>query len=251
VRLGVRWQVRLLSATILLTTIAALQLVTSTGLVSTFLFPSPAQIAASFPRLIAEEGLLRRLALTASEVFTAATLSILIGGLAGWGLYRSRNGWLAFNGWIAGLNATPLILLYPLVLVILGRGPQAIVAIGILGGLPPIMLKTREAFARTRGVLLDVGRSFNLDPARQFWMIHLPAAAPTMVSGIRLGSFYALVSCVGAEFLTGIGGLGALIPDLAERYQLPMMYGAIVFVILTSATFLAVIKRIERWLRPV
>jgi NitT/TauT family transport system permease protein len=100
-------------------------------------------------------------------------------------------------------------------------------------------------------VLLDVGRSFNLDPARQFWMIHLPAAAPTMVSGIRLGSFYALVSCVGAEFLTGIGGLGALIPDLAERYQLPMMYGAIVFVILTSATFLAVIKRIERWLRPV
>jgi NitT/TauT family transport system permease protein len=242
---------RLNSLAILAGIVIALQLVTGLGLVSTFLLPSPTQIAASMPRLFLEEGLLYRLSISVVSVFIAATLAILIGTIVGWGLYRNRNAWLAFSGWIAGLNAAPLILLFPLLLVIFGRGSSTIVALGVLGGVPPIMLKTREAFAGTRRVLLDVGQSFNLSPARMFWLIHLPAAAPTMVAGFRLGSFYALLSVIGGEFLTGIGGVGALIPDLAERFQIAAMYGAIVFVILTSAAFITVVKRAERWFRPI
>lgn len=241
---------RLLSLAIIAGVIVVMQVASGSGFISTFLLPSPVQIAASFPALINHEGLFQRLALTATEVFSAATLAVLIGSLAGWAMYRNRNAWLAFTGWVAGLNAAPLILLYPLLMVVFGRGSHTIVVLGVLGALPPIILKTREAFAGVRPVLLEVGRSFNLGRGKQFWLVHLPAAAPTMVAGIRLGSFYALTTVVGAEFLTGIGGLGALIPDLADRYQLAAMYGAIVFVILTSATFIAVIKRIERWLRP-
>jgi NitT/TauT family transport system permease protein len=246
-----RWTARLNALAILAGIVLVMHLVTASGLVSTFLLPSPAQIAASIPRLIFQEGLFYRLSLSVVSVFAAAGLAILIGTLVGWGLYRNRNAWLAFSGWIAGLNAAPLILLFPLMLVIFGRGATAIVALGVLGGLPPIMLKSREAFAGARRVLLDVGRSFNLSPAKAFWLIHLPAAAPTMVAGFRLGSFYALLSVIGGEFLTGIGGVGALIPDLAERFQIAAMYGAIVFVILTSAAFITLVKRVERWFRPI
>jgi NitT/TauT family transport system permease protein len=246
-----RWIARLNAVAILGGILLVMHFVTTSGLVSTFLLPSPAQIAASIPRLIFQEGLFYRLSLSVVSVFTAAGLAILIGTVVGWGLYRNRNAWLAFSGWIAGLNAAPLILLFPLMLVIFGRGATAIIALGVLGGLPPIMLKSREAFAGARRVLLDVGRSFNLSPAKAFWLIHLPAAAPTMVAGFRLGSFYALLSVIGGEFLTGIGGVGALIPDLAERFQIAAMYGAIVFVILTSAAFITLVKRVERWFRPI
>jgi ABC-type nitrate/sulfonate/bicarbonate transport system permease component len=56
---------------------------------------------------------------------------------------------------------------------------------------------------------------------------------------------------VGIEFLIGYGGLGALIPDLADRFEIPAMYGAIVFVIVVSACLQLVVRRIETWLRPV
>jgi NitT/TauT family transport system permease protein len=245
-----RSKARLLSLAILASVVLAMQFATATGFVSTFLMPSPTQIAASFPKLIGEEALFYRLAVTATEVFTATSVAILAGGLCGWGLYRSRIAWLAFNGWVTGLNAAPLIMLYPLLVLVFGRGATTIVVLGVLGALPPIILKTREAFAAVRPVLLEVGRSFNLKHGRQFWSIHLPAAVPTIVAGVRLGTFYALISVVGAEFLIGVGGLGALIPDLADRYQLAAMYGTILFVILTSASFIAGIRRVERWLRP-
>ena len=53
------------------------------------------------------------------------------------------------------------------------------------------------------------------------------------------------------NFLINFGGLGQLINDLAERYDLPGTYGAICFVVLTSILFFDVTARLERWLRPV
>ena len=55
---------------------------------------------------------------------------------------------------------------------------------------------------------------------------------------------------VGVEFLINFGGLGQLVNELAERYDLPGTYAAICFVILVSVIFFVVTEWIERWLRP-
>jgi ABC-type nitrate/sulfonate/bicarbonate transport system permease component len=60
----------------------------------------------------------------------------------------------------------------------------------------------------------------------------------------------ALITVVGIEFLIGYGGLGALIPDLADRFEIAAMYGAIVFIVLLCACYQAIVGRIESWLRP-
>ena len=70
-------------------------------------------------------------------------------------------------------------------------------------------------------VLLDVGRSFRLTPSQQFWKILLPAALPSVFVGLRLGLIFAMINIVGVEFLINFGGLGQLINELAERYDLP------------------------------
>ena len=46
-----------------------------------------------------------------------------------------------------------------------------------------------------------------------------------------------MINIVGVEFLINFGGLGQLINDLAERYDLPGTYAAICFVILASVLF--------------
>ena len=70
-----------------------------------------------------------------------------------------------------------------------------------------------------------------------FWKILFPAALPTIFVGLRLGMIFALINIVGVEFLINFGGLGQLINELAERYDLPGTYAAICFVILVSVVF--------------
>ena len=62
-------------------------------------------------------------------------------------------------------------------------------------------------------------------------------------SGFRLGLIFALINVVGVEFLINFGGLGQLINDLAERYDLAGTYAAICFVILVSVLFFIVIGK--------
>jgi len=142
------------------------------------------------------------------------------------------------------------VLAYPLFMVIFGRNAWTIIMIGFVAALSPVILKTVEGLAGTRKVLIDVGRSFNLSASQQFFKIMLPAALPTIFTGIRLGLIFALINIVGVEFLINYGGLGQLINDLAERYDLPGTYAAICFVILVSVVFFMTLERIERWLRP-
>ena len=100
-------------------------------------------------------------------------------------------------------------------------------------------------------MLINVGRSFNLTPSQLFWKIQLPAALPTIFIGFRLGLIFALINVVGVEFLINFGGLGQLINDLAERYDLPGTYAAICFVDPGQRLSSSSPERIERWLRPV
>ena len=100
-------------------------------------------------------------------------------------------------------------------------------------------------------MLINVGRSFRLTPAQQFRKILLPAALPSIFVGLRLGLIFAMINIVGVEFLINFGGLGQLINELAERYDLPGTYGAICFVDPRRASCSSIVtERLERWLRP-
>ena len=59
---------------------------------------------------------------------------------------------------------------------------------------------------------------------------------------------FAMINVVGIEFLANLGGLGYLVGEMYDRYEIPDMYAAIVCVILTSALLYALSGRVERWL---
>jgi NitT/TauT family transport system permease protein len=221
------------------------------GLINRFIVPLPSDIIAAFPRVIVEEDVLQRFLLTAGEAFSASILVAICGVAGGVLLYRYRLLRLATETWVAAVAAAPLVLMYPLYLVIFGRSALTIVMMGFTAGLAPIILKTLEGLLGTRRVLINVGRSFNLTPSQQFWKILFPAALPTIFVGLRLGLIFSLINIVGVEFLINFGGLGQLINELAERYDLPGTYAAICFVILVSICAFIIMERLERWLRPI
>jgi NitT/TauT family transport system permease protein len=221
------------------------------GVINRFIVPPPSEIIASFYRVIVEEHVFSRFLLTVSECLTAGVMLTVFGIAGGVLMHRFRLLQRACETWVAAMAAAPVVLCYPLFMVIFGRSSWTIVMMGFIAALPPVILKTIEGIAGTRKVLVNVGRSFNLTATQQFWKILFPAALPTIFVGVRLGLIFALINIVGVEFLINYGGLGQLIEDLAERYDLSGTYAAICFVILVSVLFFMALEKAERWLRPV
>ena len=231
--------------------LALAELLIRVGVVNRFIVPMPSDIIAAFPRVIVEEHVISRFLLTAAEALSASILVTAFGVAGGVMLHRYQLLRRATETWVAAIAAAPLVLMYPLYLVIFGRSALTIVMMGFTAGLAPVILKTLEGLSATRRVLINVGKSFNLTPSQQFWKILFPAALPTIFVGLRLGLIFALINIVGVEFLINFGGLGQLINELAERYDLAGTYAAICFVILVSICVFMLTERLERWLRPV
>ena len=230
--------------------IATVEILIRVGVVNRFIVPMPSQIAGAFERVILEEDIPHRFLVTAREAFWATMLLALVGVSIGVLLHRVKLLRDATETWVAAMASAPTVLMYPLFLVIFGRSERTIIMMGFVAGLPAVILKTIEGLAGTRRVLIDVGRSFKLSQTQLFWKIYFPAALPTIFVGLRLGMIFALINIVGVEFLINFGGLGQLINDLAERYDLPGTYASICFVVLVSVVFFFLTDRIERWLRP-
>jgi ABC-type nitrate/sulfonate/bicarbonate transport system permease component len=245
-----RLAARTVGVTTTLAVVALIEVLIRNGMINRYIVPLPSQILAAIPRIIAEENVVHRFVQTIQELFWASLLLAATGITLGALLYRFQLLRAACETWVAALAAAPIVLMYPLFLVIFGRSATTIIMIGFAAGVAPVILKTLEGLSRTRQVLIDVGRSFRLTRWQEFRKILLPAALPSIFVGLRLGLIFAMINIVGVEFLINFGGLGQLINDLAERYDLPATYGAICFVILASIVFFDVTGRVERWLQP-
>jgi NitT/TauT family transport system permease protein len=234
----------------LVAVLALVEILIRAGAINRFIVPMPSEIGASFERVIVEEDVFGRFWQTMKEAFWAIVLITIVGVSTGVLLHRVTLLRRATETWVAALASAPTVLMYPLFLVIFGRSALTITMMGFVAGLAPVILKTIEGLSGTRRVLVNVGRSLKLTETQLFWKILFPAALPNIFVGLRLGMIFALINVVGVEFLINFGGLGQLINELAERYDLAGTYAAISVVVLISVVFFMFTEKAERWLTP-
>jgi ABC-type nitrate/sulfonate/bicarbonate transport system permease component len=225
---------------------AVLEVLLRYDIVNRFIVPLPSDVILSLKRIIVEENVLDRCRETAYEMGAASLAVIVIGIPIGVMLYRFEALREALEDWVAALAAAPIVLAFPLFLVLFGRSSATVIVMSVANGLAPIILKTTEGLMATRPVLINVGKSLRLSDKQMFWSILLPSALPLIFTGIRLSWTFVLISVVGVEFLINLGGLGQLINDLAERYDLPGTYASIGFVIAVSVIFFMIIEHAEQ-----
>ena len=229
---------------------ALVELLVAEGILSPLVFARPTRAIAAIKTLQTDEGLLWAFWITLGQTFASTALALLVGMPAGYLLHRRRALGEAYEGWLAALFAAPIVLLYPLFLVIFGRGYTCLILMGFIPAAIPITLKMREGLLTVPQTLLNVGRSFRVSPRDTFWKIMFPAAVPSLFTGIRLGVMYALVNIVAIEYLVDFGGLGRIVSEMYFRFEVPGTYASILFVVVVSVMLYACFGAIERWLRP-
>ncbi len=235
----------------LLACAGVLELAVSYGLVMELVVPRPSDTILAFPSVQDEMDLVGNFFVTFGMTAAATGLALLIGIPFGYFMYRNTRFGIAYEGWLAAAFAALTVLLYPLFLVVFGRTHMTLIAMGFIPGSIPIIIQTRQGLLGVPRTLINVGRSFNVSEREMFWKIQLPAAVPTIFTGIRIGVMYTLVNIVAIEYLIDFGGLGRIVNEMYFRFDTPGTYASIIAVVLVSVFFYWGFGRIEKWLRPV
>jgi len=237
------WLARIL---VLVAFLALLEAAVRVGLINPFFVPPPSEFLAQMARDLFDPRFLVLTGITLYETTAAFLIAASVGIAFGFLLWRVTTLGEAYDPLVAALFSSPIVLLYPIFLVFFGRTPLAIIALASLFAVLPIILFTRQALAGVSPTLLRVGASMNLSAWGNFRYILLPAAAPTIFTGLRIGLTYILIVVVAMEFILQIGGLGYLVAQSALLFRANELYSGVSLVVLMSAAFIYLIYRAER-----
>jgi ABC-type nitrate/sulfonate/bicarbonate transport system permease component len=88
----------------------------------------------------------------------------------------------------------------------------------------PILLNTIDGVRGVDWVLLNTARTFRLSRAKTLWQVVLPAAAPQIVTGLRVSLPITLILVVISEMVGSTDGIGYFILDSQRRFRVAQMY---------------------------
>ncbi len=136
----------------------------------------------------------------------------------------------AVDPYIAFLFPVPKIALLPFLLILLGVGEPAFVLTGAISAFFQIVISTLVGVQTMDPRFLEVGENYGAHGGRLFRKVILPAALPSIFTGLRLGLGLALVAIVAVEFITAKSGLGHLVYRHWQMLSTTEMYGAFALV---------------------
>jgi NitT/TauT family transport system permease protein len=110
------------------------------------------------------------------------------------------------------LRPIPSVALIPLVLVLLGSGPDAKIFLAVYASVWPLLFNTIYALGEIDRQLLDSARAFNIPRGQVLLHVKLPSVAPFVMTGLRLSASIALIVLISTEMLAASsGGIGQFI----------------------------------------
>lgn len=127
-----------------------------------------------------------------------------------------------------------------------GTGSVAKISVIFYGASFPILLNAIDATRATHPLLVNVARSIGLSRIDIMRRIDLPAAAPQIMSGVRLSVAIALLISVSSEMLLSSEGIGNYLMRAQEQFNIAGGLAAILLIAVVSLTINLVLQRIDR-----
>ena len=113
-----------------------------------------------------------------------------------------------------------------------------------------MFLVTVHAVRRMDPLLVRAAQSLGASPREILWYVIIPAAMPSIMTGLRLGFALSFFVIVAAEFIAAERGLGFLINDAREFFRVDRMLLGAAAIGLLGYVFNQLFSRLERRLVP-
>ncbi|MFJ6749328.1 ABC transporter permease [Streptomyces sp. NPDC091266] len=172
----------------------------------------------------------------------AVLVAIPLGVLIGW--YRTAADLL--GPLLELFRNTAALALLPVFVLLLGLGESSKISLVVYASTWPILLNTVSAVRGVDALLVKSGRSLGFSPLQLFRKVVLPAALPTVFTGIRLAGAASILVLVAAEMTGAKAGLGYMINAAQFNFEVPQMYAGIVTIALLGLVFNQVLVTLER-----
>ena len=226
------------------------ELLARAGLIDARFFSMPSEVLQRVVALLNDGTLLEATLVTLRRVAVGFVLAGIPAVLLGVAMGVNRPLRLAFSPLVAALYPIPKIALVPMILLIFGLGENAKYAVVVISVFFMVAINTLAGVINVDAKYFDIARNNGAKQWDLIWTVALPGALPSILTGLNLGLGFALTVIVGTELLVPQGGLGALIWQSYQIFDIATIFAALIVVALLGWASNYFMQELERQIIP-
>ena len=218
----------------ILLVLAGWEVLTRSGAVSTQILPTFSSVVAAGLDLVESGTLVHHLVVSLYRAFGGLFLSILIGIALGLGMATNRHVHNFFDPLVTLVYPLPKTALVPLTMVWLGVTDRAAILVVLLACLLPVVVNTYHGVRSVERTLVWSARSLGTAERRLFTRVVIPAAMPSILTGIRIATPLAFIVVISVELVASKVGVGNLISGYGGLGAYDYMFATILLFVLVA-----------------
>lgn len=207
-----------------------------------FILPGPYRVLTT---LLEQSGsLLHHAGITLLEILLGLVLGSVLGVLTALLVNSIALARLYVMPLIVASQALPVFAIAPLLVLWFGLGLGSKIAMATLIIYFPVASALNDGLSRADRNFLDIARMYGSSPLQTLTKFRLPAALPSLASGIRVAATIAPIGAVVGEWVGASGGLGYVINQANARMQTDTVFAGLVLLIVMVLVLRAAIDLI-------
>ncbi|MEE0435745.1 MAG: ABC transporter permease [Peptococcaceae bacterium] len=147
-------------------------------------------------------------------------------------------------------QTVPVMVLAPLFSIWLGFGMAPKVLIVIFMCYFPIAISFADGLAQVNPKQVNLLKSFRASTRQIYTMVKIPAAAPSLFSGLKVAATYCVGGAIVGEWISASAGLGYYMLRVKNGYMLDKVFATVVVVVIVSLLLNGLVTLAKHWLCP-
>lgn len=230
-----------LSTFVVLTT--ALELGSRTGWMPSYILPPPSEVLKAL--FIDSNDLWVGFKSTVVSSLTGWALSAIVGILVS--MLMSLSGFLkrALLPYAVFFQTVPIIALAPVLVIWFGFGQPTVIASSFIVSVFPVIASTLAGLRSVDEPLVDLFRILKATRLQMLLKLQLPAALPSIFTGLRVAAGLAVIGVIVGEFIAG-GGLGEVVDAARTQQRLDRVFAAVLLSSILGLLMISTLNGISR-----
>ena len=228
--------------------VAVWQALVSFGYAPATLLPPPAHVFDRMAHQLLTTTFLQEIGVTLFRLFAGFSIAVVLGVTVGLAAATSPAVNVVVRPIVRVLAPLPKVALYPALLLIVGFGHESKILLVTADALFPILLSTYYGASTVEQKLIWSAMAAGTPPREILFKVVLPAAAPSILTGCRIGLVISCIVVFLAEMITSTDGLGHVLVTAARTFQAVDMFVPLITISLLGLILNGLLELVRSYL---
>lgn len=216
------------------------------NIINAFIYSSPSRAVNTIYKLYIDGNLFNHIWITVYETFISFILATCIGTIIAIILWYNRFIYRVVEPYLTIINSLPKVALGPIIIIIFGANMNSIIIMALLISLIVTISNVYNGFINTDLNKIKLLKSFKASKLQILWNLVIPYNYHVIINSLKINVSMSLIGVIMGEFLVSKEGIGYLINYGSQVFNLNLVFGGIIILLIVSYLMYVIVVYIEK-----